>query len=779
MERHAGRILIAGGLVSANIFLVALVHHFYDLGALGALLVMGLAFVGFLLLHRAVTRMMRGAVGAARRESRVSRHMMAAVEQIGTEGAGLEGTVDALSASARSAGLEVYVWESAERSLWCPGQSQQQIPFTAAQARALEAWLDGCGVRRIDLATKAVPLPADLVQRQRNGWLVISPMRSADALLGFVLRRHTDLSALRRAEDDALVGAIASIGSVAIGKALIVDREARRARDNELLLRSVHAANESRQRDRLVEHVRQAVEASGAQRGAIFALDSGRLRLMGAAGIDRVNASGAGTLRMRSRLAALALQAGTAPFHCGIEELDESSAVVLGRLGFDDEVLVQGVRDSNGLVGLLVLEQSTDAMDVGTDDLMSAIGRQAGMSIERGRMLRSIRKRSRHLACTPKLARSLTGQREPADIARIAARELNEGFGFGRVSIALIPTGATTDDIRIVASSGAPASGDPSHGLSPTPIVESTDSMLECCRTGRPFVGVVGDVDEASISAHQDPDAPVGCRGRIFVPVVGRERRVVGVIAVYEQDPDVLGEDDLHMLETIADQLGGTIEQAELFHSLERSYFETVEALSSALEAKDAYTLDHARSITEMSADVGRRLGMREDEVRDLKLGALLHDIGKIGVPTEILSKNGPLTDDEFEIMKEHTIIGERIIADVEFLQGVRPLVLHEHERWDGRGYPHNLRGEEIPLGARIIFVCDSWHAMTSDRPYRNAMPDAAALAELRNGAGSQFDPAVVDAFCDLMESSAMVRERAMAAAVPVARSVPADRVPS
>jgi HD-GYP domain-containing protein (c-di-GMP phosphodiesterase class II) len=238
------------------------------------------------------------------------------------------------------------------------------------------------------------------------------------------------------------------------------------------------------------------------------------------------------------------------------------------------------------------------------------------------------------------------------------------------------------------------------------------------------------------------------------VPIAGRDRAIVGAIAVYESDPDLLGEDDLHMLETIADQLGGTMEQAGLFASLERSYFETVEALSSALEAKDAYTLDHARSITDMSADLGRRLGMREDEIRDLKLGALLHDIGKIGVPTEILSKPGPLTDDEFEVMKEHTVIGERIIADVEFLQGVRPLVLHEHERWDGAGYPHQLKGDEIPLGARIIFVCDSWHAMTSDRPYRDALPNEEAIRRLRAGAGSQFDPAVVESFCELMTPS-------------------------
>ncbi len=762
IERHAGRILAAGALVAINLVIVALLGSFFELGVIGALLLVGLAVASFLLLHRAVVRMMRGALGAARREAQVSRQMMLAVEQIGAEGAGVRGTVEALAVSAQSAGLELFVWEASDRALWSPAWGSSVV-LTAADARALQA---AFGTRRAlhvadgDAAT--CPLPSDVAVRGGSRALVVAPMFSGDEFHGLVLRRYPTERELRRADDETLVAAIAALGAVAIGKAIVVDREQQRARDNELLLRSVHAASESRQRDRLVDHVQQAAEAARAKRAALFALDSGRLKLVGATGIERVVASGAGTIRLRSHLAELAHHAGSEPFIATVGELDQSSAIVLGRMGFDDDVVLQGLRDANGLVGLIVLDCPASGLDDGIGALLAAVGRQASAAIERTRMLRSIRKRSRHLACTPKLARSLTGQRDPEAVARIAARELHEGFGFGRVTIALTHvdtnvTSAGDDDLRIIASSGAHAATG-AHA-------SCTDALRECVRTGRPYVAVAGDLDEAPdvafdlrVPGPDDQDAPAGCRGRIVVPIQGRDRAVVGAIAVYERDPDVLGEDDLHMLETIADQLGGTIEQAELFASLERSYFETVEALSSALEAKDAYTLDHARSITDMSADVGRRLGMREDEIRDLKLGALLHDIGKIGVPTEILSKPGPLTDDEFEVMKEHTVIGEQIIASVEFLQGVRPLVLHEHERWDGAGYPHQLKGEEIPLGARIIFVCDSWHAMTSDRPYRKALPDEVALQELRTNAGSQFDPAVVDAFCHLMttELSAM-----------------------
>ncbi|MCW2955265.1 MAG: metal dependent phosphohydrolase with sensor, partial [Thermoleophilia bacterium] len=621
MERHAGRILAAGALVAVNTVLIALLTHYYDVGLVGALLLIGLAVAGFLLLQRSVGRMMRAAVQAARREAQVSRRMMTTVEQIGSEAAGVRGTVEALCASAEGAGLEVFLWDRTERSLWAPSWQQQQL-LTSTEARALE---DAMAARRpiriADATQPGSPVPSTLAEDAGGTALVVAPMWSADEFHGLVLRRYATVRDLRRADDDALVASIAAIGAVAIGKAVVVDREQQRARDNELLMRSMNVASETRQRDRLVDHVQQAVEAVRVDRGAILALDAGRLRVVGTVGIERIHSAGAGSIRLRSNLAGLALHAGGAPFACMVTDLDEPSRVVLQRLGFDEGVIVVGLRDGAGLVGMLVIEQPMIGMDEAMGELLSALGQQASMAIERTRMMRSIRKRSRHLACTPKLARSLTGQRDPSAVARIAARELHEGFGFGRVSIALMDE---STGLSISASAGAPAAGE---------AVTSTDVLRECCETGRPYVSVAGDLDDitdehgSGPDGLHDPDAPVGCRGRIVVPIAGRDRRVTGAIAVYELDPDLLGEDDLHMLETIADQLGGTLEQAELFASLERSYFETVEALSSALEAKDAYTLEHARSITDMSANVGRRLGMREDDIRDLKLGALLHDI--------------------------------------------------------------------------------------------------------------------------------------------------------
>jgi diguanylate cyclase (GGDEF)-like protein len=226
-----------------------------------------------------------------------------------------------------------------------------------------------------------------------------------------------------------------------------------------------------------------------------------------------------------------------------------------------------------------------------------------------------------------------------------------------------------------------------------------------------------------------------------------------GAINIEDARAGAFDEDDARLVETVADMVGSALRSAMLYERLERGYLGTAEALATALEAKDSYTAEHARSIVGYSEAVGRRLGLSESELADLRYGAALHDIGKIAVPEAILNKHGPLDDSEREVIGTHTIVGEQILAPIEFLGNVLPLVRHEHERWDGTGYPDGLAGEDIPLGARIIFACDAFHAMTSDRPYRAAMSRQAAREELTRMAGSQFDPHVVAVFLEVLDA--------------------------
>ena len=178
------------------------------------------------------------------------------------------------------------------------------------------------------------------------------------------------------------------------------------------------------------------------------------------------------------------------------------------------------------------------------------------------------------------------------------------------------------------------------------------------------------------------------------------------------------------------------------------SYRTTVSALAAALELRDDQTGDHAERVTRLGLALAERAAPHLVEDPELEYGFLLHDLGKIGIPDAILSKPGPLTDEERSRMRAHTDLGERIVRRIPYLGNVaRQVVASHHERWDGTGYPRRLAGEAIPLAARIFAVVDAYDAMTSDRPYRPALPVEAALAELAAGAGTQFDPAIAAAF--------------------------------
>jgi HD-GYP domain-containing protein (c-di-GMP phosphodiesterase class II) len=182
---------------------------------------------------------------------------------------------------------------------------------------------------------------------------------------------------------------------------------------------------------------------------------------------------------------------------------------------------------------------------------------------------------------------------------------------------------------------------------------------------------------------------------------------------------------------------------------------ETTDALLQVLQERQPSLRDHLGEVAQLSVSLGERMGLSEEQIDELCRAAELHDIGKIAVPEEILHKQGPLDDREWEFVRQHTLVGDRILSAAPTLTGVAKMVRSSHENFDGSGYPDALVREEIPLGARIVAVCDAFHAMTSDRPYRRAVDADAAIEELRRCAGRQFDPDVVDAFCSLLAASA------------------------
>jgi PAS domain S-box-containing protein len=239
------------------------------------------------------------------------------------------------------------------------------------------------------------------------------------------------------------------------------------------------------------------------------------------------------------------------------------------------------------------------------------------------------------------------------------------------------------------------------------------------------------------------------------VPLVANEQ-VQGVLEIFHRTPLHLPPDDMEFLAALADQAAITIDNAGLFRDLQHfnqelglAYETTLEGWSRALDLRDRETEGHTQRVTELTVRLAHALGVRGSDLIHIRRGALLHDIGKMGIPDAILLKPGPLTEEEWTIMRRHPVYAYDLLAPITFLRPALPIPFYHHERWDGSGYPHGLCGSDIPWAARIFAVVDVWDALCSDRPYRPAWPPAQVRAHIQALAGIHFDPTVVAAFME------------------------------
>jgi putative nucleotidyltransferase with HDIG domain len=208
---------------------------------------------------------------------------------------------------------------------------------------------------------------------------------------------------------------------------------------------------------------------------------------------------------------------------------------------------------------------------------------------------------------------------------------------------------------------------------------------------------------------------------------------------------------EVELVSVLSDHTAAAIDNARLYEKLERSYLSTIVTLSGVVEAKDLYTDKHMKDIAEYSVEIAKKLNLSEKEIENIRKAALLHDLGKVSVPDNILMKEGKLTEDEMEIIKRHPSTGAKMIEPVEPLRHAREIIKHHQECYDGSGYPDGLKGEDIPLGARIVAVADAFGAMTTTRPYRKALSAEQAVLELKKYSGIQFDPEIVEIFLAIL----------------------------
>lgn len=401
-------------------------------------------------------------------------------------------------------------------------------------------------------------------------------------------------------------------------------------------------------------------------------------------------------------------------------------------------VLLVPIRSGEKSVGLLLLDQGETGEFVSEQiDLAVACANQIAITVEKSGIFAEMEDKMKHMAAVGIVARTLSSFLDP--------EEQHKSLLEMATALAHADSGATLIPEEMFGSLEEAASTGDAGWVSDEAFLEVADwvnrhgeTVLLLKGVKDPRFGVVDIGIEASITS------PLMVRGKS-----------IGVITVGSRTPDErYTSDALEEFGDFAAQAAVSIENTKLNERLEDTYLGAIASLAAAIEARDPYTVGHSARVTQYSVAIAESMGLSSEDVEEVKLAALLHDLGKIGVPDNILNKAGRLTEKEYSAIKMHPVLSMRIIEPLPHLGNIIPIIYHHHERYDGLGYVDGKAGDDIPLGARILAVADSFEAMTSDRPYRKALSREEAMAELLRNSGSQFDPEAVRHFMNLLEKN-------------------------
>jgi GAF domain-containing protein len=391
------------------------------------------------------------------------------------------------------------------------------------------------------------------------------------------------------------------------------------------------------------------------------------------------------------------------------------------------------------VTGVIVISKlGLDQFDADDLRVLEVLAGHASVALENARLYEAQRREAESATALLEFTREVSEAQTSAEVADRVVQASARMLASPATSLWL-QDAATGDLVQLGRHSGTPPPDDYEPPRIPAPLL-----MPWLDRTEPYYIDAS---DYAAIAP-----APENTEGRFAIAPFTVDGRW-GVVAAAIPPATVVADRELGLLAGVAQQTKLALQSVSSYETLERTFLSTVEALANALEANDEYTSTHTRWITDLALKVGNELGLGPAELKRLELGALFHDIGKIGIPSSILLKPGPLTPAERAVIETHPILGERILQPIEQLESVRRIVRSCHERWDGAGYPDRLESDEIPIESRIIMACDAFHAMTTDRPYRKALEVEEARRRLEEASGSQFDPEVVEALLRVLDS--------------------------
>lgn len=422
----------------------------------------------------------------------------------------------------------------------------------------------------------------------------------------------------------------------------------------------------------------------------------------------------------------------------------EFAVKIPGTPEIEESLVAVPLMHSQRCLGVVVISKlGKEQFDSGEVRLLEVLAGHASVALENARLYEAQKREAEHARALLEFSRKLAGAEGQIEVAGLVAQLSAQLLGVPKTSIwlqnarsrVLCPMafwGYSEEECAAAAKVDMEADVARQFLMQPEPFMMDGEDIP-------PFRGLDDRARSRSwaVAPFSLDGGQMGCIV-VAAPVSGR----------YLFRPR-----EMELLAGVAHQVRLAMGNARNFEDLEHTFLSTVESLANALEAKDESTSSHARSIKDMASSLGQKMGLDGNKLKRLELGALFHDIGKIGIPTDVLLKPGRLTRLERDIVQTHPEVGERILRPIERLQDVARIVRHCHEHYDGSGYPDGKVGQDTPLEARIILVCDAFDAMTSDRPYRKRLSEAEACRRLEAGSGGQFDPAVVRLFLSGLHS--------------------------
>lgn len=402
-------------------------------------------------------------------------------------------------------------------------------------------------------------------------------------------------------------------------------------------------------------------------------------------------------------------------------------------------IMVAPLRIPGSVIGAISVQSvKLRAYDQGDLELLGAIANEAAIATERADLHERTAALSRRLFDLHQIGVQLSRQRTLPDLAKLVANSVVSTVGAAVAAVYLDRGGESLEHVE--------SSGDRPPAQR---TIQRSASMVAALADGRGL-----EIPDA----HQAPE-PMRAQlqqhghGALFMQPLRTAGESTGMLFITWPEAHEFTDDERELIGVIAGMGAAAIRSMRLYLELDDAYLATASTLTAMIEARDGYREDHQRRIATDAVALGERLDLDEGALRDLRYASLFHSLGKIAIPTMILSKNGPLTPEERRVVQEHPILGARILESIAFLRGVVPIVRHANERWDGSGYPSGQRGNDISLSARILQVAIGYEAMLADRPYRRAMRPEAAIAELRQLAGTWYDPDIVSAFTLMVEA--------------------------